>query len=326
MSVDATGAVASTVTGAIRQAAQKTGASFNYLLATARVESNLNPSAKATSSSAGGLFQFLDQTWLATLKHAGPALGYGQYADAITMNSSGQYDVPDARLRQQILDLRSDPNANALMAGAFTKWNGDWLAAKLNRQPTEGELYLAHFLGAGGAGKLITLAAQSPQASAAEIFPRAAGANRPIFYDKQGEPRSVAQVYDLMVGRYSVARAQGSSAPTSAAGARQIPAQLTAAAITAPQRPFAMFAPTLASVPLPGLAPLPFSVPAKIDNAGPMFHGLFRTVDRPEAVAPVVSALWGAHAVAAPSPANSQASGSTTPSRGGMLDLFRVDG
>jgi Transglycosylase SLT domain len=175
MSVDATGASAISVTGAIRQAAQKTGANFNYLLATARVESNLNPAAQATSSSAGGLFQFIEQTWLGTIKHAGPALGYGRYADAVSVNSSGRFEVQDTGLRQQIMNLRNDPSANALMAGALTKWNGDWLEAKLGRSPGEGELYLAHFLGAGGAGKLISLAASSPQASAADVFPRAAG-------------------------------------------------------------------------------------------------------------------------------------------------------
>ena len=58
MAVDRTGLSASmaSVAGAIRRAAQATGASFDYLLATARVESNLNPNAKAASSSATGLF------------------------------------------------------------------------------------------------------------------------------------------------------------------------------------------------------------------------------------------------------------------------------
>ena len=56
MSVDVTGTSAASVTGVIRQAAQKTGTNFNYLLATARVESNLNPAAKASSSTVGGLF------------------------------------------------------------------------------------------------------------------------------------------------------------------------------------------------------------------------------------------------------------------------------
>src|SRR5262249_1362451 len=128
MSVDVTAASAVSVTGAIRQAAQKTGANFHYLLATAKVESNLNPNAVARSSSAGGLFQFLDQAWLATLKHAGPALGYGRYADAISVNGAGRFEVQDPFMRQQIFNLRNDPNANALMAGAFTRWNGDWLS------------------------------------------------------------------------------------------------------------------------------------------------------------------------------------------------------
>jgi hypothetical protein len=328
MSVDATGASASSVTGAIRQAAQKTGANFNYLLATARVESNLNPSAQAASSSAGGLFQFIEQTWLGTLKHAGPALGYGRYADAITMTSSGRFEVQDPGLRQQILSLRNDPSANALMAGAFTKWNGDWLSAKLGRTPTEGELYLAHFLGAAGASKLITTASTSPQANAAAVFSRAAGANRSIFYNKQGEPRSVAQVYNMMVGRYDVARAHAPVAPATAIAA-------SAATPTVAVVPISVSQPTslpgLLSVPLPVLTPVlaSFSLSAPPASAGdttPVFHGLFRTSDRREAVAPVVSALWGAHAVSAQSPARSSSNEENPAGHGGMFDLFRDSG
>src|ERR1700680_1837795 len=161
MSVDATGASATSVTGAIRQAAQRTGANFNYLLATARVESNLNPTAQASSSSAGGLFQFLEQTWLGTIKHAGPSLGFSRYADAISTDSSGRFEVRDQSMRRQILSLRSDPKANALMAGVFTRWNGDWLSARLGRPPTEGELYLSDSLGAAGGTKLMCSAASS---------------------------------------------------------------------------------------------------------------------------------------------------------------------
>jgi soluble lytic murein transglycosylase-like protein len=53
------------VTGAIRQASRLTGASFDYLLATAQVESGFNPNSAASTSSARGLFQFIEQTWLA---------------------------------------------------------------------------------------------------------------------------------------------------------------------------------------------------------------------------------------------------------------------
>jgi Transglycosylase SLT domain len=327
MSVEVTGVSAASVTGAIRKAALTTGTSFDYLLATARVESNLNPGAKASTSSAGGLFQFIDQTWLGTLKHAGPALGYGKYADAIAKNSAGRYEVQDPALRQQIFDLRNDASANAAMAGAFTKWNGDWLSAKLGRAPTEGELYLAHFLGAGGASKLITAASASPQADAAAVFPRAAGANRSMFYNKQGEPRSVAQVYDLVVGRYDVARARSPAGPATLMAAATATPTRAALPVSASQSsgPVAW-----QSVALPHLPPLltpPTAAPpvARTVNAGPSFHGLFQTSERREAVAPVVSALWSTRAATQAPPPHS-AKNDPKPTTRSTFDLFRDSG
>src|SRR5271154_7086712 len=124
MLVDSSNSTAgSAVIGAIRQAAQATGTSFQYLLATAQVESGLNPQAGASTSSARGLFQFIEQTWLATMKQSGAGLGYGQYADAITKTASGKYEVQDPAMRSAILKLRNDPTANAVMAGAFTQSN-----------------------------------------------------------------------------------------------------------------------------------------------------------------------------------------------------------
>jgi hypothetical protein len=324
MLVDATGTSATSVTGAIRQAAQKTGASFDYLLATARVESNLNPGARASSSSAHGLFQFIEQTWLGTMKQAGPALGYGRYADAIEKTSSGRYVVQDAGLRREILNLRSDPTANALMAGAFTKRNGEQLAARIGRGPTEGELYLAHFLGAAGAGKLISLAAASPQANAAEVFPRAAGANRSIFYDKQGAPRSLAQVYDMMVGRYDVARARSPTAPETAVAAR-VEKTYTAAAPLPALKPGPPPAPSIdPSTMLTALLSLPPPTPpARAADAPPLFHGLFHTAEQRGAVAPVVSELWSSQSTQALAPQGSPPTKQAPGGHGGMLDLFR---
>ena len=156
MAIDSILATASArIAGAIRDAAQATGASFEYLLTAARMESNLNPAAQATSSSATGLYQFIDQTWLATLKSAGPAHGYKQYADAITIGADGRYEVPDPNMRAAIMKLRNDPAVSATMAGAFTQTNAAQLASALGRQPSEGELYIAHFLGPDGAVKLI---------------------------------------------------------------------------------------------------------------------------------------------------------------------------
>ena len=100
MLVNSSNSASSAVTGAIQQASQATGTSFNYLLATAQVESGLNPQAGASTSSARGLFQFIETTWLATIKQAGAALGFGRYADAITQTASGNYEVPDPTMRR----------------------------------------------------------------------------------------------------------------------------------------------------------------------------------------------------------------------------------
>src|SRR5437868_8663747 len=131
----ATADIATRVTGAIRDAARVTGAGFEYLLNTALRESNLNPNARAKTSSATGLFQFIDQTWLGTMKQSGAALGYGKYADAITKTSSGRFVVNDPAMRNEILGLRKDPTANSLMAGAFANSNAKVLTERLGRKP-----------------------------------------------------------------------------------------------------------------------------------------------------------------------------------------------
>ena len=197
---------ASQIAGAISRAARQTGISFQYLLTTARIESSLNPSAQAPTSSAKGLYQFIEQTWLATVKQAGPAHGLGAYANAIQQGPDGRYDVPDPRARDAIMKLRHDPAVSATMAGAFAQTNAGQLDSALGRAPTEGELYIAHFLGADGASRLITAAAREPRASAADMFPAAATANRAIFYDGFGRERSVRDVYARLTGRFEAAR------------------------------------------------------------------------------------------------------------------------
>ena len=228
----ATTDAASRVTGAIRDAAKVTGAGFEYLLNTAVRESNLDPAAKAKTSSATGLFQFIDQTWLGTMKQSGAALGYAKYANAITQTSSGRYTVADPAMRQEILSLRKDPTANALMAGAFANANAKVLTDRLGRKPSDGELYMAHFLGASGASRFISAAEANPNGKAADLFPRAAQANGSIFYDKQGAAKSLKQVYAGLVGRHDVIGATRFAATTSASGTKS--ATMAAAAPAAP--------------------------------------------------------------------------------------------
>jgi hypothetical protein len=292
------------ITGAIRQAAQAVGTSFSYLLATAKVESNLDAGAKASTSSAQGLFQFIEQTWLTTMKEAGPRLGYGAYADAIVKTRGGRMEVPDPAMRREILNLRSDPETNAAMAGAYTNNNAAILAARLGRKPTEGELYIAHFLGAGGAGKLIN-AASTSNPRAAALFPGAAGANRSIFYDKKGRARLASEVYATLTGRYEVARL-GTSRQV--AGVETPPVKV-AAATPDPAGTAQAFAAYQAA-------------PLGADDSGPIFHALFHTGERHEAVAPRINQLWGTAGNSAQGRV-AAASAPPPPANGRPLDLFQ---
>jgi len=309
------------VAGAIQRAAQATGASFEYLLATAKVESNFNPNLKAKSSSATGLFQFIEQTWLGMMKNAGQALGFGNYADAITRNSSGRYQVSDPQLRNEIMQLRKDPAANAAMAGAFTQRNAAALKQRIGRKPTDGELYMAHFFGTGGAGQLINAARDRPQATAADLFPAAARANKSIFYDRQNNARSVAGVYSELNRRYQVARVNvmPGVAPTAVAANTAAP---SAASSVAPRVPDT--AGTTSAFAVASARPV-------ADSAEPAFRSLFQNSERPSegrgAVSPIVSDLWSTPSNSPPPKANSvptvTAQAVTAPAAPEPLDLFR---
>lgn len=194
--VETAGRDRSSVRLAIGRAAQRTGADFTYLLNQAKSESGLNPYAKASTSSAAGLYQFIDQSWLGVLKQHGEEHGYGWAANAIKWGGRGWTVSPDAR--QAVFALRNDPEAASLMAGEFAQDNKAGLQAALGREPGAGDLYFAHFLGLQGATRFLRAADASPNAPAASLFPREAAANRSIFYTRSGEARSLSQVYRLM--------------------------------------------------------------------------------------------------------------------------------
>jgi hypothetical protein len=185
----------------LANAGDRNGVDFDYLLQTAIRESSLDPTARARTSSATGLFQFLDSTWLQAMKEHGPGLGYSQYADQIRINSEGRYVVDDPDARAAILALREDPQISADLAAAFTRANGEYLSERFGRMPSPGELYIAHFLGAQGAERMFRAGLQDPDQIAADLFPRQASANRAIFYDSDG-PRTIREVYRALVARH----------------------------------------------------------------------------------------------------------------------------
>ena len=269
----------SQVAGAIRQAASSTGASFNYLLATAQIESNFNPAAQAATSSAKGLYQFIDQTWLATMKAAGRTLGFDRHAAAITRGEDGRFEVQDPTARQAIMSLRGDAKASAVMAGVYAQSNAAQLKDGLGRAPTEGELYIAHFLGADGAARLIDAATNRPASRGADLFASAAQANRPIFYDRSGKARTSLGVYRELTGRYETARANigADVAATPLRGA--LPVETAVARI-----------PDTAGVAKAYAAAQPVAFAAARETP-PAFQSIFSDTGR-QGVAPLVRTLW----------------------------------
>jgi hypothetical protein len=298
MSVDTTNTTATAgvdpsrtrIAGAIKQAASTTGTSFEYLLATAKMESNFNPTASASTSSARGLYQFIDQTWLGTVKEAGAQLGYGKYADAISKSPSGSYSVADPAARTAILKLRDDPAAASSMAAVLTQSNSFKLTGQIGRRPTDGELYMAHFMGVGGAAKLISNAEDNPQASGARLFPNAAAANRSIFFDPSGQARSVSQVYSVLTSRYAGA---ANSAATRSAMASVGGAPAMAFASAAPAAPAIDNAAYLSSFPVTPVTMASASASTNTSPTGPVFRSLFQGAERTEPVSPTVRELWG---------------------------------
>ncbi len=195
------------VQAAIGRAAQATGTDFDYLLAQARLESGLDPAAKARTSSAAGLYQFIDATWLATLDRHGAAHGLGWAAEAIDGKRI------DPAMRAGIMALRYNPDAAATMAGELAADNRAALTAATGREPGATELYLAHFLGAEGATRFLRAQQDDPSASAAALLPKAAAANRSIFYHPTGGARSLGEVHGLISAKMDAALAQGGALP-----------------------------------------------------------------------------------------------------------------
>ena len=161
-------------------------------------ESSFRTNAKSSSSSAAGLFQFVEGTWLKVVKEDGDRLGLSDMAKNIRRSSSGKYYVPNRGQRREILNMRHDAETSALVAAAYTEHNERYVRGRIGRTPSDGELYLAHFLGPGSAAKMINLAERQPDSPASRHFPSAARSNKSIFYSG-GKSRSLAEVHEILI-------------------------------------------------------------------------------------------------------------------------------
>jgi hypothetical protein len=194
----------------ILRAAENTGVDPIYLMALADKESSFRTNVKASTSSAQGLFQFIDRTWLETMRTFGAKHGLESQAAAISMVDD-KPAVADEAMRTAILDLRSDPYVAAVMAAEMLKRDAAQIGFRIGRTLTPAEMYLAHFLGLDDATRFISMRNKGKKAaSATKAFPAAAKANVAIFFEKKKKGKrglSVPEVYakidDMIESRIS---------------------------------------------------------------------------------------------------------------------------
>lgn len=187
----------------IQTASADSGVSFHYLLAKAAQESGFDSDAKASTSSATGLFQFTRGTWLDMMKRHGDELGFGKFADQIKESATGRLTVLDEATETEMLALRRDPDISAQFAAAFASDNANTLGTSLGRDASPAELYIAHFLGAWGATALVTTAEQDPTKPAVDVLPAAANANKTVFFENSGVARTAAGVISWLKDKFS---------------------------------------------------------------------------------------------------------------------------
>lgn len=199
----------------IVRAGKVVGADPTLLMAVADKESSFSTSVQAKTSSATGLYQFIEQTWLGVVFEFGAKHGLAAETKLIGKNGR-QFFVADANERQRILDLRREPYLSALLAGEMLKRDTLRLEKAMGRHLTGGEIYLIHFLGPDAAQTFIETMEEKPDVKAAELLPRPAQANRPIFYAEAGgetKTLSVSEVHrkfnemiKVRLDRYSAVR------------------------------------------------------------------------------------------------------------------------
>lgn len=123
------------------------------------IESRGNPNAKAPTSSATGLFQFLNATWLDTVRKHRP-------------------DILQSTATPVLLAMRRDPRFCIEMGARFTEDN----LKAIGMDATGGDLYLAHFLGVGDARDFFRADPDTPVAKL--VKPEVIKANESIMRNK----------------------------------------------------------------------------------------------------------------------------------------------
>lgn len=166
----------------IVKAAQAVQTDPVLLMAVADKESSFITAVQAKTSSATGLYQFIERTWLGVIRDFGGKHGLAQEAALVTNDANDKPVITDPAERARVLDMRRDPYLSALMAGEMLKRDAAVISQRIGRELTLGEIYLAHFLGPDDAGDFLDKVVNKPAAAAAALLPGPARANRSIFF------------------------------------------------------------------------------------------------------------------------------------------------
>ncbi|WP_170245147.1 transglycosylase SLT domain-containing protein, partial [Pararhodospirillum oryzae] len=186
------------VLSSIQAASRKAGVDFAFMLAKARRESGFQTNASNATSSAQGLYQFTHQTWMEQIKRHGAEHGLGDLAARLSRRPGGGYEADDPETLRQVLALRQDPRISSAMAAEYAADNRRLLSRALGRTVGGTDLYLAHFLGPGGATSFLRALESRPDRIAAEVVPAAARANPSTFRAPDGRARTLAEVYGVV--------------------------------------------------------------------------------------------------------------------------------
>lgn len=226
--------------GTVLRAAAVTATSPVYLMALADKESSFRPDVQASTSSATGLYQFIDTTWLEMIRAFGAAHGLADEARLVEV-VDGRFVVADPAARERILALRRDPYLAAVMAAEMYRRDQARMAERVQREFRPVDLYLMHFFGPTDAERFFRALAEQPDASVVQLFPAPARANRALFTRPNPRPTrrnrapvslTVAELYERIGERIErrVARYGGAVAATGFASAAAPPPVAASAA------------------------------------------------------------------------------------------------